>query len=189
MSRSKKIILALWLLLTLTAISFYIAYPERFTATALRDMLDGAQTSILIVYTLVSLLRGIFLIPSTPFVIAGALLFPELRVLVFIISMLGVVAGSSYIFFFTEYLGFDRFFQERFATRFERVKAGMARYGIWIVIFWSFFPIFPTDLISYTAGATRMPYWKFLLGLIIGELPLVAFYVFAGQSLGDWLWA
>jgi uncharacterized membrane protein YdjX (TVP38/TMEM64 family) len=187
MTRFRILILVLWLVATLSALSFYLFYPERFTAEAIRAFLDGSQGWMLLLYLAISLGRGILLLPSTPFVLAGALLFPDLQWTVFWTSIAGVLAGGTYIYFFTEFLGLDDFFQHKFARRFEQARAGMDRYGIWIVILWSFFPVVPTDLISYTAGVTRMPYWKFALGLLIGEIPLVALYVFTGMALGDWL--
>jgi uncharacterized membrane protein YdjX (TVP38/TMEM64 family) len=187
MKRIQLFALAIWLLATLSALSLYIFYPEQFTAEAIRGFLASAQGAMFGFFVLVSLVRGIFLIPSTPIVLAGALLFPEMQWTVFLVSLAGVLAGGTYIYFFTEFLGLDDFFQRRFAKRYAHAKRGMARYGIWIVILWSFFPIVPTDLISYVAGMTRMPYWKYALGLMIGEIPLVALYVFTGMALGEWL--
>jgi uncharacterized membrane protein YdjX (TVP38/TMEM64 family) len=189
MARIQIWALVIWLVATLSALSCYIFFPEWFTAEAIRAFLDGSQGMMLILYLLISLARGVFLIPSTPFVLAGAMLFPDMRGTVFLISMAGVLGGASYIYFFTEFLGLDDFFQRKFAKRFEQAHRGMDKYGIWIVILWSFFPVVPTDLISYTAGVTRMPYWKFALGVVIGEIPLVAIYVFTGMALGDWLFA
>jgi uncharacterized membrane protein YdjX (TVP38/TMEM64 family) len=188
MARLQIWTLVVWLVVTLSALSCYLFYPEYFTAEAIRNFLDGSQGMMLLLYLLISLARGIFLIPSTPFILAGAMIFPDLKWTVFWISLAGVMAGASYIYFFTEFLGLDSFFQRKFAKRFEQARKGMDRYGIWIVILWSFFPVVPTDLISYTAGVTRMPYWKFALGVLIGEIPLVAIYVFTGMALGDWLW-
>lgn len=187
MTRLRIFFLVIWLAATLSALSFYLLYPECFTAAAIRAFLQGSQGWMLLLYLAVSLGRGILLLPSTPFVLAGAMLFPDLRWTVFLISMAGVLGGATYIYYFTEFLGLDDLFQRKFARRFEQARNGMDRYGIWIVILWSFFPVVPTDLISYTAGVTRMPFWKFALGLLIGEVPLVALYVFTGMALGDWL--
>ena len=53
--------------------------------------------------------------------------------------------------------------------------------GVLFVIGWAFFPLAPTDLICFAAGAVRMKIQKFLAGIFIGELPIVAFYVFVGE--------
>ena len=189
MPRSKQIIWLVWMLLAISALACYLIFPEWFDAARFLALLKDHRTAILLGYLLLSLVRGVFFIPSTPFIVAGALLFPESKMLVFLISMAGVVSGGTYVYFFTEFLEVEKVFKKHFAAKFEKVKTGMAKYGIWVVIFWAFFPAVPTDLISYTAGVTRMPYWKYCLGLFIGEVPLVAIYVFSGQALHAWLFA
>jgi uncharacterized membrane protein YdjX (TVP38/TMEM64 family) len=42
------------------------------------------------------------------------------------------------------------------------------------------FPFVPTDAICYVAGTFRMHIGKFLLGVMLGEIPIVAFYVMGG---------
>lgn len=187
MPKRKKIIFAIWIAVALSAIALYLIFPEWFTADKIKQLLERSHNHILLVYLLVSLLRGVFFIPSTPFVIAGAMLFPQIPFTVFLISLAGVWAGGSYIFFFTEYLEVEKLFMAKHAHRFEKLKAGMHRHGLWIVMLWSFFPVVPTDLISYTAGVTRMPFWKYSLGLLIGEAVLVGIYVFSGKALGEWM--
>ncbi len=183
MPTRKKILLAIWLLLITIAVSCYVLFPAYFTVTSIRETLQNYHGSILLAYLGISLARGFFFIPSSPFVLAGALLFPMHPWLVVLISITGVLFGSCYIYFFTEYLEIEKIFRKNFTARFEKVKNGMAQYGFWIVVAWAFIPVVPTDLISYTAGVTRMPFWKFALGVFLGELPLVGLYVFFGGQI------
>jgi uncharacterized membrane protein YdjX (TVP38/TMEM64 family) len=45
----------------------------------------------------------------------------------------------------------------------------------------------PTDAVCYVAGVAKMPLRKILTALLLGELPLVAVYVFLGAEIGEWL--
>jgi uncharacterized membrane protein YdjX (TVP38/TMEM64 family) len=187
MTLLQKILLVVWMIVMAFGLGTYFFRPEWFTVDNISHFIATYKSHMLLVYFLISISRGIFLIPSTPFVIAGAILFADDLWTVLFISMVGVMAGSAFIFFFTEFLGVDQVLEKKFGARMARVKQGMEKYGFWIVIGWSFFPIVPTDLVSYTAGLTRMKPWKFLLGVFIGELPLVTFYIFSGQLIGDWV--
>ncbi|HHG84259.1 MAG TPA: TVP38/TMEM64 family protein, partial [Bacteroidetes bacterium] len=180
MPKKKKILFVVWLLLIAVAVSFYFLFPEYFTVSAIQTGLQNYQGPLLLGYLGISLVRGIFFIPSTPFVLAGAIIFPNQAWMVVFISICGVLAGSTYVYFFTEYLEVEKVFRKNFKARFEKVKKGMTKYGLWIVVAWAFIPVVPTDLISYTAGVTKMPYWKFAIGILLGELPLVMLYVFFG---------
>jgi uncharacterized membrane protein YdjX (TVP38/TMEM64 family) len=48
---------------------------------------------------------------------------------------------------------------------------------------WSFFPLVPTDVICYVAGMMKMPFYKMMLGLFIGEMVLVTAYVCLGKGI------
>jgi uncharacterized membrane protein YdjX (TVP38/TMEM64 family) len=183
MENAKKIMLYVWLALIAAGVVLAMIHPEWFTRDAIFEFVKAYEGQMLLVYLLICVGRGMFLIPSTPFVLAGGLLFHDNLWLVFAISMVGVLSGSAFIYYFTEFLGVDKIIQKRFAHKLEKTKAGMEKYGFWIVVAWSFFPLVPTDLIAYVAGITRMKPWKFFLGVFLGELPIVALYVFTGMAL------
>lgn len=187
MSLKQKILLAIWIAAIAAGLGTYLIHPEWFDIDHLKHFIESYKHYMLLVFFLVSVGRGIFLIPSTPFILAGAAIFPNDLIWVFVISMMGVVSGSAIIYYFTEFLGLDKVLEKRFSKKMEKVAKGMDKYGFWVVVGWSFFPVVPTDLVAYVAGLTRMKPWKFFLGVIIGELPLVALYVFTGQALGDFL--
>jgi uncharacterized membrane protein YdjX (TVP38/TMEM64 family) len=181
MEKSKKIMLIVWLTLIAAGLTLYFIFPEHFTQENISAFVRAYEGQMLLVYFLICVARGAFLIPSTPFVLAGGILFPDNLWMVLAISMAGVMAGSCFIYYFTEFLGVDKVIQKRFGHKLERTRRGMDKYGFWIVVAWSFFPLVPTDLIAYVAGITRMPAWKFLPGVFLGELPIVSVYVFAPQ--------
>jgi uncharacterized membrane protein YdjX (TVP38/TMEM64 family) len=183
METRKKIMLGVWGGLILIALILLIIHPEWFTHESITTFVKQYEGAMLLVYFLISVGRGMFLIPSTPFVIAGGALFPDNLWMVFLISMAGVMAGSAFIFYFTEFLGVDKLLEKKFASKMDRTRAAMDKYGFWVVVGWSFFPAVPTDLIAYVAGISRMKPWKFFLGVFLGELPIVAFYAFTGKAL------
>ena len=65
-----------------------------------------------------------------------------------------------------------------------RLRAAMDRWGLWAVALWAVAPFTPTDVGCAAAGLARMRYRTFLLGLTLGEVPLVAGYVWLGQVAG-----
>jgi len=88
------------------------------------------------------------LLPSTPLVIAGTLLFPGQPVAVFAVSILGIMLSSSMIYFFSEFLGFNDFFEGHKPELTHRVRARLEHpLGFIFVAVWAFFPLVPTDLV------------------------------------------
>ena len=158
--------------------------PKILQAEHLAQFIQKFEHQILLIYVLISLVRGVFLIPSTPFVLAGVMLFPNEPWLVFTVSMLGILLTTTALYYFSDTLGFSEKLQKKFPKKMEVWKRRLSsKHAIWIVIGWSFFPFVPTDLICYIAGIVKMPFKYLLLGVFIGEAILVACYVWLGTGL------
>jgi uncharacterized membrane protein YdjX (TVP38/TMEM64 family) len=70
-------------------------------------------------------------------------------------------------------------FESRYPEETRKVKGALKRKELPIIAGWSFFPVVPTDLIIYVASTLKIPLWKCLLGVLIGEGTLNAFYIFS----------
>jgi len=179
----RPVTMAIWLLALAAAMSYYALYPQHFTPEALQSFFTRFDTYMLVVYAAVSIVRGFFLIPSTPFIFAGVLLFPTRPDWVLALSVLGVGCSATLIYFFSAHMGWDRFFRDKNPAQLARLKERLeSKYGLAFIAFWSFFPAIPTDLICYVAGVVRIRFQHFILALLLGELPLIAAYVYGGSS-------
>ena len=55
------------------------------------------------------------------------------------------------------------------------------RWGVWAVLLGRIAPFIPFDVISYTAGLTKMKFRSFMIPTVIGTLPRALFYAFLGS--------
>ena len=172
-----------WLVLIMGALICYLFRPEYFTPEFVQTTLSEFNQTALAIYLLISVVRGLFLLPSTPFVIAGVLLFPEQYGLVFAISMIGIIVGSALIYFLADRLSIGMHFKSKTPRLYEKTEDKMQKHGFPIIVGWSFFPAVPTDLICYLAGILRIRFWQFIFGITIGESALVALYIYTGSGL------
>lgn len=67
--------------------------------------------------------------------------------------------------------------------RFERIEARIERGGAKVLIGARLIPIFPFSLVSYAAGAARVPVWRFVWTTAVGYLPITAISVYFGTQL------
>lgn len=180
----KRAILIGWAVLIVSALTTYLIRPDWFQPENLGRVMQQVGPYVLVAYLLVSLARGLTLLPSTPFIVAGALLFPEQPGLIFLISMIGVVFSAGVIYGLSEYLGFDEFFHRKFPHKIKWIHRKLdSPVGGLFVIGWAFFPLVPTDLVCYVAGIARMRFFLFLTAITLGEIPLVAAYVWGVDAL------
>ena len=170
-------------MLMLLAIGLVLFFTHRYISVSqITAFIQKFNTELLLVYFIVSMVRGWFLMPSTPFILSGVLLFPDQPFTVLGISMLGIMFSAASIYYLSDWLGIGKILTRKYESKIEAMKRKInSKKGMLFVTGWAFFPLAPTDLICFAAGAVRMKIEKFLAGIFIGELPIVAFYVFAGD--------
>lgn len=64
----------------------------------------------------------------------------------------------------------------------KKMRAYLDRYGFWLVAIFRLAPFLSNDVISYVAGLTQMPYYRFLGATVLGISPLVALIAFLGET-------
>ncbi|CAN5569321.1 TVP38/TMEM64 family protein [soil metagenome] len=176
--------LAVWLAAILAGVGSYLIHPQWFTAENIAAFLLRFEGAIWVVYLAMSALRGFSLLPSTPLVFAGTMLFPAEPFTLLAVSLAGIIISSSMIYFFSEYLGFHEYFEGHNPELTHKIKARLERpSGVAFVAAWAFFPLVPTDLVCYLAGTTMMDFWKFIAAILIGELALCSLYIFFGEAV------
>lgn len=67
--------------------------------------------------------------------------------------------------------------------RFERTEAMIERGGPTLLLAVRLIPILPFSLVSYAAGAARVPVWRFVWTTMLGYLPITAISVYFGTRL------
>ena len=177
-----------WLTLVVLGLGFYLTYPELFQAERIAEQLQRYTRFVLVVYLLASVTRAIFLIPSTPFVLAGGLLLPQQPGLVLMISMTGIIISATLLYFLPTLFGISEYFERRFASSLMRIRSWLGgRWGVVLLFLWSAFPFTPTDAACYVAGSLRIPFPKYLGAVSLGELFICSLYIYVGTSLSGLL--
>jgi uncharacterized membrane protein YdjX (TVP38/TMEM64 family) len=67
--------------------------------------------------------------------------------------------------------------------RFERAEAAIERGGVTLLLAVRLLPIVPFSLLSYAAGAARVPIWRFVWTTVVGYLPITVLAVYFGTRL------
>ena len=166
-----------WVLVVAVVLTLYLTYQDRIDVDWIRGVVHDNRFLITPFYLLILSSLGLIFIPSTPFAIAGVFLFnPPLA---YFLNLVGIITSSTIVYHFAEFLGLREGFETKYPGRTEKVQRALDRKELPIIIGWSFFPVVPTDLIIYVASTLKIPLWKCLLGVLIGEGALNAFYIFS----------
>jgi uncharacterized membrane protein YdjX (TVP38/TMEM64 family) len=179
--KARKITFYLWLLLITFGITTYTFFPEKLNLLFMQEPSKTHMFAVLIIYYLIVSLRGLTLIPSSPLLLAGVLIFDP-RIL-FIVNMAGILTSSTIVYYFSKYLGFDTYFETRYAKYAQKIRTKLRDREFPIIVGWSFFPLTPTDLIVYVGSTLRISVFKCLFGVLIGEAVLNTFYIITATML------
>lgn len=185
-ARYKKLLTIIWILFLVICLGIFIAFPDYFKPANIADFIEQFKSGILIIYLFISILRGLTLVPATPFVLAGTILLPNDPFIVLAISITGIIFSSTMIYYFSEYLSFANYFETNHSTKIVKIKERLQKpSGFLFVFFWSFFPALPTDAVCYVAGILKMNFKKFIVAITLGELIICSIYIFFYGFLSD----
>jgi uncharacterized membrane protein YdjX (TVP38/TMEM64 family) len=172
-----------WIAVVVVTLILYYAKPDLFDISFLRTYVTDHKVIVLGLYLMILTFIGLTIIPSTPFAIAGVLLFPPFTA--YIINLIGIITSSVVVYYFTKYLRLDLWLESKYPAKIEKVKKALRKKELPIIAGWSFFPVVPTDLIIYVSSSLKIPFWKCAVGIIIGEGTLNAIYIFSIDFLSD----
>jgi uncharacterized membrane protein YdjX (TVP38/TMEM64 family) len=169
-------------------IIYSMVYPETFSTNNITLFLQKFGYRIWLAYIFITFIRGLFLFPSTPFVLAGAILFPDKLTEVWIISMAGILFSATLLYFFAEKVGFGEYLKEKHPEKINKIQQQLNKpQGKWMVAIWAWFPFIPTDIICYVAGLVKMRYTLMISGIFLGESILVSIYLYLGKDILSWI--
>jgi uncharacterized membrane protein YdjX (TVP38/TMEM64 family) len=186
--RVGRIVNCLWVIAAVVVFVLWLRGPGLFAQESIAARVESWGPWMFAGFVGISLVRGFFLVPSTPVILTGGVLFPELLPLVFVISLAGIVVSATAIYLLPGVGGYDALLERKYPKQIARMKTLLATpYPFWVVAGWSFLPFVPTDVICYAAGLLGMSYRRLIVALLLGEVPLVLGYLFLTQVALDFL--
>ena len=185
----RNVAIGIWLAVIVCGLVAFFIWPDSFNPESVAAFLQKHQDAALMIYLLISVARGFTLLPSTPLVLAGTIVYPDSPLTVLAISIFGITVSSSLIYWFSDLLGFDEYFNSKKPYHVAQIRQRLEHpLGLGFVAFWAFFPLVPTDAICYVAGTIRMHFGKFIAAIFAGELILCCMYIYGGNRLINLLW-
>jgi uncharacterized membrane protein YdjX (TVP38/TMEM64 family) len=176
----RRSILGTWLVVVAGALYLYF-FQREFVQSELQGALSTSTIVASILYVVLGSLRALTLVPATFLLLIAMPFFPPL--LLFLLTLPGIAASSSICYFFAKTLRMDELFERRYPRQIKKLTSALERHPMTIIIGWSFLLFLPTDLICYVCGSLRINYFKFIIGVLIGEGAVYAIYIWAAAWL------
>jgi uncharacterized membrane protein YdjX (TVP38/TMEM64 family) len=167
--------------LGLFVISRFVAVAEILAAVQERVMHLGAWSAIC--YPLLYACCNVLLLPGGFLSIGGGFFFGLWWG--FLIVLVGNVAGAAISFFISRWIG-ERWLRRKLMRNptLEALEPAVEREGWKIILLSQLHPLFPTSLLNYLYGLTRIRFRTCMLWVALGQAPGLFLYAYLG-TLGQ----
>ena len=176
-----------WLALIAISLGCYFLRPDLFSPERIREIFATNLVLGLLIYFILSTLRGFTLIPSTPIVFAGILVFPPAPL--YLVNLAAVFTSSAIVYYMAKLVRFDHYFHERYPKQIKTLTGLLRNRELPVISLWGFTPMVPTDMIVYGCSVLRISLAKTLFGTAIGEGVICAVYIFGGTAILEQLFS
>lgn len=145
----------------------------------LRVIVEGSGLLAPVVYLLLLVFQAVVLpLPAPPVAFAGGMVFGTGWG--FALTWGGALLGGAVCFALSHTFGRRLVIQSK---RAGQLDAYVERHGALAVFMLRLIPLVSFDAISYAAGLSGMPFWKFLLATSLGMIPGTFAFVYMGGAL------
>ncbi|MBN8207816.1 TVP38/TMEM64 family protein [Bacillus sp. NTK071] len=167
----------------LAAVSLLIWFSRSyldFRVEEIRDWILSFGILAPIVYMVIYTIRPLIFFPASVLSIAGGLAFGSLFGTIY--TVIGATGGAVLSFIVARKLG-KTIAKKDWQGKGRKLQEQLEKNGFFYVLFFRFVPLFNFDLISYSAGLSKIKFTSFFLGTLIGIIPGTFAYNFLGSSL------
>ena len=163
------------------AIRYFSLENIQYAAKTATAFTDEHKTWVVVGLILGNTVGMIFALPTKAVftLLAGALLGPFIGSL---ITEIGVISGTTILFFVARHL-FRDVFSRKLGELGSRMEARLTGRPIRALIGLRLFITLPYGPITLAAALSRMSYREFLIGTLIGDVPVVIAYSIAAHRL------
>ncbi|MFK7946277.1 MAG: VTT domain-containing protein [Saprospiraceae bacterium] len=183
LSLIKQNIRYIWLFLIICLLGYNFYNPIFFGKENIVNVLNQYEGCGLLILFLLHLFRGFTMLPPTLLIFAGVIMYPDRLFELLIVSVAGSVLSGALSYHFSKKMDFKVWLKKHKAT-YDKIKNGLnSKYGSLFIIGWVLFPFVPTDIIGYTAGATRTSFTTYLIAYFFGKMLLCTIYIYGGEFI------
>lgn len=148
------------------------------TPTDIQNYVSSFGIYAPIIYIVLFTVVPLTLFPDAILAIAGGMAFGLIGG--FIYTMIGALCGATLAFYLARSLGRE-VLKPLIGDKLNKLESKIEHNGFIVVLLLRLIPLFPFDIISYSAGLSKVKYKDFILATVVGTIP----GIFVFTNIGD----
>lgn len=186
MKKSEKAIMTYGIMLLILGIVIFLLNRYNIfkggTPQQIKEYVYSFGALAPIIYIIMFTFVPLTLFPDSVLAIAGGMCFGLLWGSIY--TMIGALCGGTLSFYISRLIG-KNFIKNVFKKDLGNLSSHIEEKGFLIVLLLRLIPLFPFDVISYSAGLSNIKYKDFLLATILGIIPGVFVFTNLGDKAAD----
>lgn len=184
---SAKYVKPLLMLFALAAMAWFLLRYRHlianFSIEGIKEAVQSCGKLSILVFLIVCALKPVILILPTAVlsIASGGIYGPVLGT---VINLAGCFLSATTAFFLSRYMG-KGFSDKLLKGKALKLDNNIEKHGFKIMLFMRLGVVFPFDALSFAAGLSRMRYLDFILGTVLGIIPEMISYAYAGENLDN----
>ncbi|MCB9810708.1 MAG: TVP38/TMEM64 family protein [Candidatus Nomurabacteria bacterium] len=174
----KNILGALWILIILAAIYYYLSHG--ISIETIQSNLAGLGWWSGLVFILAYTIRPLVFFPASIMTPLSAVLFGP--VMGWVYTYIGENLSATVAFFTARYFG-RNFVKENQNAFIKKYDEKLRCCGFETVLTLRLIPLFPFDFVNYASGLSAIRYSSYIGATLLGVIPGLTAYIFLGGSL------
>jgi len=176
---SSMLLRAIIVVVLLVGVVTVLANYTALDSTTVDAWVKDAGLAGPILFMLVYALGTVLLVPGPLFLLIGGALYGPVYGTFY--SLAGTMIGSAVAFLIARFIAAD-WLEAKIGGRLKRIKLGVEQEGWRFVAFLRLVPVFPSILINYALGLTRIKFSHYFFTSYVCKMPTVAAYVYVGHA-------
>ena len=107
-----------WILALISLVIFLILRPEFLHPEFLAEKIRENRFSSSVIYFLLIIVLGFFIIPNSPVVLTGALVLGDDPFSLIILTMSAIILTATLIYYFSRFLNIEEFLHRKYAKQY-----------------------------------------------------------------------
>lgn len=174
--KSKLLIIAVWATLIYILFRFNLLTGN---ISSINQFLNNCGSYKELIFTALATLRIVALIPSAVFMILAGIIFNPIEGVA--LTFISVVLSETIIFIISKILICSNI-QDYLVKRNPKLYKQLLKNNTKILAIGILCPIAPSDVACFLAGSTGLSYRKFMLTVVMSNMPMMILFIFLGNN-------
>ena len=161
----------------------YLSLYQYVTPQGIREFVISFGFWSPVVFIGAYVVRTFFLFSSTLLALTAGISFGPLWGTLY--TVIGATISACLAFLLARFLGEDflEWLLHRYSPSIEDLDEKISEKGFWIILFLRVVPLVPYDIVNFGAGFSKVRFWPYFWGTLIGLIPSSIALNFLGRSL------